>query len=175
MDCQPNLAYLIAKLDSLTQEANTFCLDAKRLKENVNSVVTKLETRNQNPKSSTTCVIPTAREIEEKSDNNKSKNIEKDFFKLSPIIKCYKCQAYRHIVANCPSPFKITITDKVFIKALEPDNIISPKVTPVIKEFTATRSFPSTALLLTPHSPPLLLPTSIAILVLVTNSFLFYC
>ena len=47
------------------------------------------------------------REVEEKSDNNKNKNIEKDFSKLSPIIKCYKCQVYGHVAANCPDPVKI--------------------------------------------------------------------
>ena len=83
MDCQPTLADLIAKLDSLTQEANPFCLDAKRLKENVNRVVIKLETYKQNPKSGTTCVIFTARKVKEKFDNNKSKNTENDFFKIS--------------------------------------------------------------------------------------------
>ena len=51
------LGDIMAKFDFLTQEANAFCLDAKWLKENVNRVVTKLKTNNQNPKSGTTCVI----------------------------------------------------------------------------------------------------------------------
>jgi len=50
MNFQPTLADIMAKLDSLTQEANAFYLNAKRLKENVNRVMTKLETHNQNPK-----------------------------------------------------------------------------------------------------------------------------
>jgi len=79
MDFQSTLADITTKLDSLTQEANTLHLDTKQLKENVNRVVTKLETHNQNPKSGTTCVISTAREVKEKSDYNKSKNTEKDF------------------------------------------------------------------------------------------------
>ena len=33
-------------------------------------------------------MIPTAREVEENSDNNKNKNIEKDLSELSLIIKC---------------------------------------------------------------------------------------
>jgi len=39
------------------------------LKENVNRVVTKLETHNQNPKSSNTCVIPIARKVVEKPNS----------------------------------------------------------------------------------------------------------
>ena len=62
----------MTKLDSLTREANAFHLDTKWLKENVNMIVTKLETHNQNSKGGTTCVVPTAREVEEKSDNNKN-------------------------------------------------------------------------------------------------------
>jgi len=46
MASQPTLADIMAKLDFLTQEVNAFRLDAKRLKENVNSVVNKLETHN---------------------------------------------------------------------------------------------------------------------------------
>ena len=63
MASQPTFADIITKLDFLTQEVNAFCLDAKRLKENVNSVVTKLETHNQNLKSGTTCVIPIVRKV----------------------------------------------------------------------------------------------------------------
>ena len=59
---------------------------------------------------------------------------DRDFFKFSPTIKCYNCQEYGHVVANCPSP-KIAINDKVFIEASKPVSAISPKVTPVIKEF----------------------------------------
>ena len=46
MDFQPTLADIKAKLDSLTQEDNVFRLNAKRLKENVNRIVIKLETHN---------------------------------------------------------------------------------------------------------------------------------
>jgi len=69
MASQPTLADIMAKLNFLTQEANAFCLDAKRLKENVNRVVTKLETHNQNPKNNTTCVIPIVRKVMDKPDN----------------------------------------------------------------------------------------------------------
>ena len=62
MASQPTLADIMAKLDLLTQEANTFRLDAKRLKE-------KLETHNQNPKSSTTCVIPIVKKVMDKPDS----------------------------------------------------------------------------------------------------------
>jgi len=39
-----------------------------------------MNSSNQNSKNSVPCVIPTVREVKEKSDNNKSKNTEKDFF-----------------------------------------------------------------------------------------------
>jgi hypothetical protein len=41
--------------------------------------------------------------------NTKGKSTEKDFSKLSPIIKCYKCQGYGHVAANCPTPFRVAI------------------------------------------------------------------
>jgi len=69
MDFQPILADIMAKLDFLTQEANDFRLDAKWLKENVNMVVTKLETYNQNPKSGTSCVILIVRKVVDKPDS----------------------------------------------------------------------------------------------------------
>ena len=104
--------------------------------------------------------------------NAKEKSTERDFSTLSHIIKCYNCQGYGHITANCPSPFKIAIIDRVFIEAPKPDSIISPKVTLVIKEFNVVfsavttifsfvavaadiRPFPSSTL---PSTPPSLLP-----------------
>jgi len=65
MASQPSLTDIMSKLDFLTQEANAFRLDANWLKENVNRVVTKLETHNQNPKSST-CVIPIVKKVVDK-------------------------------------------------------------------------------------------------------------
>jgi len=59
--------------------------------------------------------------------NAKGKNTERDFSTLSRIIKCYNCQGYGHVAANCPIPFKIAIIDKVFIEAPKPDNILFPK------------------------------------------------
>jgi len=69
MASQLTLADIMTNLDFLTQETNAFCLDAKQLKENVNRVVSKLETHNQNPKSSTTCVTSTVRKIVDKPDS----------------------------------------------------------------------------------------------------------
>ena len=103
----------------------------------------------------------------------------RDFSKLSPTIKCYNCQEYKKVAANYPSP-KIFINHRVFIEALKPDSTISPKVTPVIKEFSvvllaATTIFPfvavattihpflSRTLLSTPLSPRHLLPTTTVI------------
>ena len=69
MASQPTLADITSKLDFLTQEANAFRLDAKRLKDNVNRVVTKLETHNQNLKSDTTCIILIVRKVVNKPDS----------------------------------------------------------------------------------------------------------
>ena len=103
-------------------------------------------------------MIPTVSEVEE-SDNSKSKNAENDFSKISFTTKCYKCQGYGHVAANCPSPFKIVINDRVLIKASKSDSIVSLKATHVIKKFTVTCHFDFPALLPTPPSLPPLLPT----------------
>ena len=120
-----------------------------------------MNSSNQNSKNSVLYVIPTVR-VKEKFDNNKSKNAGKNFSKI-PKTKCYKCKGYGHVVANCPSPFKIDINDGVLIEAHKSDNTISSKVNPVIKEFIDTRPFPSSALLPTPPSPPPLLLTPVVV------------
>jgi len=66
----------------------------------------------------------------------KGKNTDRDFSTLSPIIKCYNCQGYEHVAANCSTQFKIAIIDRIFIEVFKPDSTISPKITPVIKEFS---------------------------------------
>ena len=43
------------------------------------------------------------------------KSNKRDFFKISLTIKCYKCQGYGHVAANCPSPVKDTIDKKLFV------------------------------------------------------------
>ena len=72
---------------------------------------------------------------------------DRDFFKLSTIIECYKFQGYGHITTNCPSPIKITITDGVLIEAPKPNGTISLKVTLVIKELCVFSSAPTTIFL----------------------------
>jgi len=72
--------------------------------------------------------------------NAKGKSIERDFFALSYIIKCYDCQDYGHVAANCSTPFKIDIIDRVSIESLKPDSTISSKVTSMIKEFNVASS-----------------------------------
>jgi len=86
----------MVKLDFVTQEANAFCLDAKRLEENVNRVVTKLETHNQSSKNGTTCVISIVRKVVDKSDRNipliftpvvkEFSNVSKEFQDKPPLI-----------------------------------------------------------------------------------------
>ena len=112
--------------------------------------------------------------------------MERDFSTLSPIIKCHNCQGYEYVAANCPTSSKIPIIDRVFIEAPKPDSTISPKATPVMKEFsvaspafmtivpfvattTIIRPFSSPALLLTQHSLLSLLLTSTVIVCLVVN------
>ena len=44
-----------------------------------------------------------------KNIENKGNGVDKEFSKLTPIIKCYKCQGYGHVAANCPTLVKITL------------------------------------------------------------------
>ena len=53
-------------------------------------------------------------------NNSKGKSTGKDFSTLSPIIKCYKCQGYVHVAANCSSSVIISI-NKLLVMDLEPD------------------------------------------------------
>jgi len=80
----------------------------------------------------------------EKGVENNTKDTKRDFSKISPTFKCYKCQSYGHVAANCPSPFKITINDRVSIETPKPDSTISPKDTDVIKEFSIFYSVDTT-------------------------------
>ncbi|XP_020250396.1 uncharacterized protein LOC109827789, partial [Asparagus officinalis] len=41
----------------------------------------------------------------------KGKEPERDFSKIGPHVKCYKCQGYGHVVANCPTRHKVAIID----------------------------------------------------------------
>ena len=41
--------------------------------------------------------------------DNKGKSVVNDFAKVSPTIKCYRCQGYQHIATNCSSPSKIAL------------------------------------------------------------------
>jgi len=48
--------------------------------------------------------------VEKKSDNTTSvikESSDRDYSKLSLTIKCYKCQGYGHVAANCPTPIKV--------------------------------------------------------------------
>ena len=77
-----------------------------------------MNSSNQNSKSSDPCTIPIVREFKEKYDNNKSKNTEKDFFKINRITKFYKCQSCEHVATSCPISFKNAINDGVLRKHL---------------------------------------------------------
>ena len=70
----------------------------------IDNLLQIINSSNQNSKNCVPCVILTVREVEEGSDNNKRKNTEKDFFKVSPTTKCYKCQGYGHVAAQLSKP-----------------------------------------------------------------------
>ena len=44
--------------------------------------------------------------------DTKGNSIEKES-KTGPVIKCYKCQGYRHIAAKCLNPVKIIFVNGV--------------------------------------------------------------
>ena len=52
--------------------------------------------------------IPKVKIVENKGDG-----IGNDFFKVSSTTKCYKCQSYGYVVANCLDPIKITFINGV--------------------------------------------------------------
>jgi len=43
------------------------------------------------------------------SVENKGNGVDEEFSKLTPTIKYYKCQGYRHVAANCPTLIKIVL------------------------------------------------------------------
>ena len=47
--------------------------------------------------------------------NTEDKSTERDFFKFSPIIKCYKCQGYGYVAANYSSPVKVAIDKELCV------------------------------------------------------------
>ncbi|XP_020258176.1 uncharacterized protein LOC109834550 [Asparagus officinalis] len=54
-----------------------------------------------------------------KERDNKGKGTERNFSKVSSTTKCYKCQGYGHVAANCPSPVKIAIVNGEPVEELE--------------------------------------------------------
>ena len=45
---------------------------------------------------------------------------DRDYSKLSPTIKCYKCQGYEHVAANCPAPVKVAKVREPPVTNIEP-------------------------------------------------------
>ena len=54
--------------------------------------------------------------------DTKEKSIEKESFKVSPTTKCYKCQVYKHIAANCSINVKFAFVNGVPVAELESDS-----------------------------------------------------
>ena len=54
--------------------------------------------------------------------DTKGKGIEKKSSKVSPTIKCYKCQGYEHIIVNCSNLVKIAFVNRVPIAESESDS-----------------------------------------------------
>ena len=50
-------------------------------------------------------------DTKDKSIENKDKGIDREFSKLTLIIKYYKCQGYGHVAANYPTPVKIALVN----------------------------------------------------------------
>ena len=81
------LAAISAQLDNLIQamESSNQTLDR---------IITKIEKKSENSIPSVVTLV-----VKESSD--------RDFSKFSLMIKCYKCQDYEHVAANCPTPVKV--------------------------------------------------------------------
>ena len=58
-------------------------------------------------------------DIKGKSLEPDNRNKGPDSSKVSSTIKCYKCQCYGHLAANCPS---LAIIDGTLTEATEPDS-----------------------------------------------------
>ena len=74
-----------------------------------------------------------------------SKLLQRDLFKISPIIKCYKCEWYVYVAANCPTPIRVS-------KVREPP-VTNPELFPSLQST-------STVIVCSSNQPlPPLLPT----------------
>ena len=117
---------MLATLDNMIQITSTWNqrLDrvASRLTPTAREVVEEYGSTTQPHRSS---IHPLEFKTNVKNKNiNKNRDIKWDFFKISLMIKCYKCQDYGHVVVNCPSPFNIAINDGVLIRTPKPDSTI---------------------------------------------------
>ena len=123
------------------------------MKENVNRVVTKLETHNQNPKSSTTCVIPILRKVVDKPNSTipliftpvikEFRDVPKEFQdKPSPIcdnqpdIESDSKEFTYHLNIDSDEDIDDDFADDLVHElrddVVESSTLISPKVIPVI-------------------------------------------
>ena len=66
----------------------------------------------QVPKSSWLSTPKTGINSKSVENDTKNKSTQRDLFKISLTIKCYKCQCY---VVNCPSPIKVAIDKKLSV------------------------------------------------------------
>ena len=56
------------------------------------------------------------------SVDNKGKSVANNFAKVSLTIKCYRCQGYGNVAANCSSPSKIALINGVLLVKSELDS-----------------------------------------------------
>jgi len=105
---------IVQDLDSLRSNYNTRSFDSK-------SSVSRASSSSQFNKSSTQS-SSRKNNFKGKQSDDRSKPSEQSFSKFSASTKCYRCQGYSHIVANCPSEVKITFINRVPIQAFESDD-----------------------------------------------------
>jgi len=119
---------IVQDLDSLRSNYNTRSFDSKLS-------VFRTSASSQFNKSSTQSFFQ-KNDFKGKRCDDRSKTPEQTSSIFSTSIKCYRCQGYSHITANCSSEMKITFTDGVLIAARESDVTI-PLVAPhVVTEFS---------------------------------------
>ncbi|XP_020257552.1 uncharacterized protein LOC109834065 [Asparagus officinalis] len=104
-------AYAIVQDLDITRSSSTFKNFVQGHKHTSSQYPTRFQTQTSSQKTDTSSGS--------KERDNKGKGTERNFSKISSTTKCYKCQGYGHVAANCPSPVKIAIVIREPIEELE--------------------------------------------------------